>query len=169
MTVAVNDLPRILMFVCSGNTCRSPMAEGFMNFFLEKDGMGHLWRACSAGILASRGLPASELAVKAMSESGVDISRHRSSPLTDWEPPEGTLFFGMTLWHKEELTRTFPELDSSIFLLGEAAGFEDHGTPVEVPDPFGFSISSYRDIAGHISKMTLALASSLGKDPRFAL
>lgn len=157
------------MFVCSGNTCRSPMAEGFMNSFLEKDGMESLWRSRSAGILASRGVPASEFAVRVMSEYGVDISRHRSSSMADWEPPEGTLFLGMTLWHKEELIRTFPERGSRIFLLGEAAGFEDHGTPVEVPDPFGFSMASYRETAGRIREMTLALVSPLGKDPRFIL
>ena len=169
MTVTVNDLPRLLMFVCSGNTCRSPMAEGFMNSFLEKEGSEPLWKACSAGILPSRGIPANEFAVKVMSEYGVDISRHRSTSLTDWELPEGTLFLGMTLWHKEELTRAFPERASSIFLLGEAAGFQDRGTPVEVPDPFGFSIASYRNIAGHVRDMTLALASSLGRDLRFVL
>lgn len=145
------------------------MAEGFMNFFLKKDGMEHQWRACSAGILTSRGIPASEFAVKAMSEYGVDISRHRSSPLMDWIPPEGTIFLGMTLWHKKELAGAFPERASSIFLLGEASGFEDRGIPLEVPDPFGFSIASYRDIAGQVHDMTLALLSSLGKDPRFAL
>lgn len=159
-----NVLPRILMFVCSGNTCRSPMAEGFMNLFLED---GSRWKACSSGILTSRGLPASEFAVRVMSEYGVDISRHRSSAISDWDPPEGTLFFGMTSWHRDEIVRLFPGRSSSIFLLGEAAGFADKGNSAEVQDPFGSSINSYREIAGKIYEMTLALSSLLAIDPGF--
>ena len=152
------------MFVYSGNTCRSPIAEGFMKSFLEERSP---WMACSSGILTSGGLPASELAVSVMSEYGVDISRHRSSTVYDWDPPEGTLFFGMTGWHREELVRIFPGHSSCVFLLGEAAGFADKGNSADVQDPCGFSIASYRDIAGKIREMTLVLASSLGRDPRF--
>lgn len=169
MTAAMSELPRILMFVCSGNTCRSPMAEGFANFFLEQKGMGSFWRACSSGVLAPRGLPASELAVRVMSGYGVDISRHRSSPVADWEPPEQTLFLGMTNWHMEELMRMLPGRSSRIFLLGEAAGFEGAKFPAEVSDPFGLSIASYRKIAEQIHDMTLSLLSSLDNDPRFRL
>lgn len=159
--------PRILMFVCSGNTCRSPIAESFTNHFLKNGDHGSDWHACSAGTLASRGIPASELAVRVMAEHGVDISRHRSSPLGAWTPPEGTLFFGMTKAHERELVRIFPSRSSFIFLLGEATSPSIRGVPTEVPDPYGFSIASYRETTVMIRGMILSLLSSLGKDPRF--
>ncbi|MDT8283970.1 MAG: low molecular weight protein arginine phosphatase [Thermovirgaceae bacterium] len=159
--------PRILMFVCSGNTCRSPIAEGFTNYFLKNGDHGPDWHACSAGTLASCGIPASDLAVRVMAEHGVDISRHRSSPLGSWTPPEGTLFFGMTRAHKDEIARIFPRRASSIFLLGEISAPPVRGVPAEVPDPYGSSIASYRKTAAMIRSMILSLLTSLGKDPRF--
>lgn len=138
-----------------------------MNFLLKQKKHESGWGVCSAGTLASKGIPASDLAVRVMAEHGVDISMHRSSPLGIWEPPGGTLFFGMTMVHKDELSRIFPGRSSSIFLLGEAAGPLNSGGPTEVPDPYGSSVASYREIAGMIRDMTLALLSSLMKDPRF--
>jgi len=154
------------MFVCSGNTCRSPMAEGFMNRCLE-DISGDLpFTACSSGTMASPGLPANPMALKAMQEHGIDISRHRSSPTGIWIPPEETLFFGMTRVHRRELQSIFPGRSSRIFLLGEAAGLGLEQE--EVPDPFGASLEHYREIALILRKMVLGLLDSINSDPRFS-
>ena len=138
-----------------------------MNYFLKGGGMDEAWLACSAGTMASAGQRASEFAVKAMSEFGIDISGHRSSALSDWDPPDGTAFFGMAYPHKRELERVFPGRLSSIFLLGEAAGFTERNKDEEVPDPYGFSMASYRQTAGRIREMTRSLYSSLLKNPGF--
>jgi len=142
------------------------MAEGFMNFFLKDGGLHDAWVACSAGTMASAGQRASEYAVRVMSDFGVDISGHRSSSLSDWDPPDGTVFFGMTFPHKKELERVFPSRLSRIFLLGDAAGFSE-GNREEVPDPYGFSLASYRQTAGRIREMIWSLYSSLVKNPGF--
>ncbi|HDQ93074.1 MAG TPA: low molecular weight protein arginine phosphatase [Synergistetes bacterium] len=154
------------MFVCSGNTCRSPMAEGFMNRFLEESPWGGGFAACSSGTMASRGLPASEMAVKTMKEHGIDISRHRSSPAGIWIPPEDTLFFCMTRRQKMELQNIFSGRSSRIFLLGEAA--DSVLEPEEVPDPFGASLDNYRKIALILLGMVKDLQRSLEKDLRFS-
>lgn len=144
------------------------MAEGMANLLLEKDFRGLPYRACSSGIFASSGLPASEMAVRVMAEQGVDISKHRSSQVNSWEPPEDTLFFGMTRDHQMELSRLFPSRGSRVFLLGDAASPGYRGSLTEVPDPYGFSILSYREIASLIREMLLGLLPSLDKDPRFS-
>lgn len=105
----VNKDPlKVMMFVCSGNTCRSPMAEGFMNHFLKIHGLDGIWGASSSGTMAIDGLPANGLAVRVMSENGIDISRHRSKPAGSWEPPEDSLFLGMTRDHVNCLRNLFP-------------------------------------------------------------
>ncbi len=152
---------RLIIFVCSGNTCRSPMAEGFTNHFLETAKAGGDWRACSSGTMAADGIPANEMAVRVMAEHGIDISRHRSSYAGSWEPPAGTLFFGMARDHVNALKTLFPSSMGSIHLLGEAVRPWYSGTLTEVPDPFGASIESYREIAGLLKEMTLALMKRL--------
>ncbi len=145
------------MFVCSGNTCRSPMAEGFMNHFLEGAEASGTWRALSSGIMTVDGLPANEMAIRVMAEHGIDISRHRSSLAGSWEPPAGTLFFGMAREHVSALRTIFPSRKDYIRLLGDAARPFYDGPVVEVPDPFGSRIESYREISGLLKEMILAL------------
>jgi len=72
--------PLRLLFVCSGNLCRSPMAEGIARYLGEERGLDLEIRSC--GTIARPGMEASENAVAACQEKGVDISDHRSQPLT---------------------------------------------------------------------------------------
>ncbi|HBG14904.1 MAG TPA: hypothetical protein DDW96_06255 [Synergistaceae bacterium] len=155
------DRLKVMMFVCSGNTCRSPMAEGFMNHFLQIHGLDGMWITSSSGTMATDGLPANELAIRVMSEHGIDISRHRSKPAGSWEPPEGSLFLGMTREHVNCLKNLFPRRRGAVRLLGEASRPFYEGDILEVPDPFGCSLASYREVAGVIREMTMGLLDSL--------
>jgi len=92
-----------------------------------------------------------------MAEHGIDISRHRSSLAGSWEPPAGTLFFGMAREHVSALRTIFPSRKDYIRLLGDAARPFYDGPVVEVPDPFGSRIESYREISGLLKEMILAL------------
>jgi protein-tyrosine phosphatase len=69
-----------IVFVCSGNTCRSPMAEGIFNALSKQKGAGHFSLSC--GLSAMHGMPASYNAVAAAAEYGADISGHLSRPVT---------------------------------------------------------------------------------------
>ena len=74
-------LPGLVLFVCTGNTCRSPMAEGIYNALAIHNDLDS--RAISAGVSTQEGMPASFGAQNAMAELGIDISLHSSQPLTN--------------------------------------------------------------------------------------
>ena len=153
---------REVVFVCSGNTCRSPMAEGFARHFLKLHGLDDRWSASSLGIMAIDGLPATEFAVRVMLEHGIDISGHRSRRAESWNPPEGSLVLGMTREHVDRMKRLHSGEGTTILLLGEASLPFCRGEALEVPDPFGSGLSRYRGVAAIIREMTLGLVHGLG-------
>ncbi|HON56656.1 MAG TPA: low molecular weight protein arginine phosphatase, partial [bacterium] len=69
-----------ILFICSGNTCRSPMAEALLNYELEKDNIKD-YEAESAGIHCFNEMPASENSIKVMQELDIDITDHKSKKI----------------------------------------------------------------------------------------
>ena len=128
-----------VLFVCTGNICRSPMAEGLFRRLLgnRKD-----IEVASAGVNAVRGQPPSLHAVAALLAEGVDISGLRSQPLTFALIDRATHIFAMTGAHLETIHMLFPNGIEKTFLLRE---FEEPGTTVwrDVPDPIGMSRDIY--------------------------
>lgn len=100
-----------ILFVCTGNTCRSPMAEAFANHYLRQAGLASAWFATSAGTAVWQRVPAAEGAVKAMKEYALDISRHRSRSIEEISVLDAVLILGMTQAHTDILRGLFPTLD----------------------------------------------------------
>jgi protein-tyrosine-phosphatase len=138
------------------------MAEGFMRYFLGLHGLTGGWNVSSSGVMAIEGLPAAELAIRVMSEHGIDISEHRSRPVSALSPSEGSLVLGMTREHVSRMKTLLPDRGLTICLLGEASRPFYGGEAPEVPDPFGSGLSRYREVAAIIRAMTLNLACILG-------
>jgi glycine hydroxymethyltransferase len=130
-----------VLFVCTGNVCRSPMAEGlFRRLLAGRDDI----RVQSAGVSAGRGMPASRHAVQALSVDGVELADFRSQPLSEELVGQATHIFVMTRDHKRLIELLFPEAAEKTYLLRE---FEP-GAP-DVPDPIGLGRETYercRDI-----------------------
>ena len=128
-----------ILFVCTGNICRSPIAEGLFRRLIgnRKD-----IEVVSAGVHAVRGQPPSLYAVQVCEEDGVDISNLRSQPLTAELVDEATHIFGMTGAHLESIHMLFPHGADKAFLLRE---FEEPGATVwrDVPDPIGMGRDVY--------------------------
>lgn len=133
-----------ILFVCSGNTCRSPMAEGL---FRKKAGQRGLDAECSsAGIMTYNGLPASENAVKAMGELYIDISNHKSADIRSLNPYDFDLFVPMTLSHAQALLQ-----------LGVSKN-EIYIFESDVSDPYGGSLEVYRATRNEIDENLEGLA-----------
>jgi len=144
---------KTLLFVCTGNLCRSPMAEGLCRDAAAKLGK---YRAISAGVGAINGLPPTHHSVRAVKELGIDISQQRSQMLTAELVREADLILGMTESHVEAIFSLYPEAEEKTYLLGD---FEDNLAPHEreVPDPIGSSYSIYVHCRDRIQRGVLTL------------
>lgn len=118
-----------ILFVCTGNTCRSPMAEGILNKLAGERNLDVF--AKSAGISAAEGSPASVNSVKACDEIGVDISGHRSTQLTNQMFYEADEVVPMTKTHQIIMQDAFKNREKILPAL-------------DVPDPFGGDLEEYR-------------------------
>lgn len=118
-----------ILFVCTGNTCRSPMAEGILNKLAGERNLDVF--AKSAGISAAEGSPASVNSVKACEEIGVDISGHRSTQLTNQMFYEADEVVPMTKTHQIIMQDAFKNREKILPAL-------------DVPDPFGGNLEEYR-------------------------
>jgi len=125
-----------VLVVCTGNTCRSPMAEGWLKEHLKGTG----WTAESAGVMAGVGSGASPEAIEAMKELGIDISSHRSRQVTEAMVAEASVILAMTEGHWREIVRHFPETEEKTYLV-HAFGLEEMR---DVADPYGLPVAAYR-------------------------
>lgn len=128
-----------VLFVCTGNICRSPIAEGlFQRLVAHRNDI----EVASAGVHAVRGQPPSLYAVQVCADEGVDIGHLRSQPLTATLIDRATHIFAMTGAHLETIHLLFPHGADKSYLLRE---FEEAGTTVwrDVPDPIGLGRDVY--------------------------
>ena len=140
---------KLVVFICTANVCRSPMAEKLFEEAVAKSGTKKKIRVFSAGISAMDGDQASENSVIASSEVGLDLSDHRSSALTRAMIENASVIFCMTESHRALLNMYFEVPESSpIFLMRE---FVSEGS-TELPDPFGQDIEVYRTCRDHMKE-----------------
>src|SRR5256884_3001539 len=136
-------LVKSVLFVCTGNVCRSPIAEGLFRRLLgnRKD-----IEVGSAGVHAVRGQPPSAHAIDVCAAEGVDIRDQRSQPLTPTLIEAATHIFAMTGAHVEAIQMLFPNAADKTFLLRE---FEEAGATCwrDVPDPIGLGRDVYNSCA----------------------
>jgi len=128
-----------LLFVCTGNICRSPMAEAIARKLLDARGLPDV-AVSSAGTAAWDGAPASEGAYLIALEHGLDLSAHRARQLTSDLVADSDLVLGMSLHHVERAEALGGQ--GKAHLLGSYAG--RHGATAQVEDPFGGDLDEYR-------------------------
>ena len=133
-----------LIFVCTGNTCRSPMAEGLLRALLPED-FG--WEISSAGVCAANGWPVSANAVKALREKEIDISSLTSETLTPDLIAEANLLITMTKGHRKAVLAAVSESEGKVFLL---KSFEVAKYAADIGDPVGGNLDVYRQVRDEI-------------------
>ncbi len=127
-----------ILFVCSGNTCRSPMAEGIFNKKAREHKLDAI--AFSAGVSAFPGMPVTEHAVEAAREKGADISAHTAAPVTEALLESCSVALCMTSGHALALKAAFPQYSDKIRLLSRH----------DISDPFGGTLADYERAADEI-------------------
>lgn len=128
-----------ILFVCTGNVCRSPMAEGLFRHAIK--GRSD-YQVVSAGLGAMDGQPPSAHAVRALAELGLDISQLRSRMLTRQLVEQADYIFGMTQGHVDAICMLYPQASEKTFVLRE---FEENLAPYEkdISDPIGCNYDVY--------------------------
>lgn len=128
-----------ILLVCTGNTCRSPMAQSILQQKLDARAEG-AFKICSAGIGAMNGAPVSWPALAVIKENGQDLSGHRGRPVDSQMIEEAVLVLTMSRHHSRSLLERFPRAAARIFTLGEYVG----ASHIEVRDPIGGNLEEYR-------------------------
>ena len=140
-----------IVFICTGNTCRSPMAEGLFKALNGEQKTG--LEAVSAGIFTNNGMPASENAVIVSKELGADISNHKSQMLNGDIVNDAKYLVCMTGAHYDQILLKFPNVSYKLFTL----------LPTDIDDPFGGNIDEYRSCATQIKSAVESIIERLSK------
>lgn len=142
-----------ILFVCTGNTCRSAMAAGIMDKIAQERELDI--RIESAGIFADGNHPANDKAIEALKAYDIDLSYHRSQPVTDKVIVQCDLVLTMTEAHKQFLARLAA---GKVYTLSEYVGEEG-----DIADPIYGTLDTYKAVAEELYRLLELLADKLEK------
>ena len=148
---------RMILFICSGNICRSPMAEYMLK---QRLGRNSTWKICSAGVMAGAGISASQSAMKVLKKRGIDMSAHISRQVTRELVDEASLIIVMTIGHFEEMRMSFPDAEQKLFLLNS---FNPKAKNRDVADPMGANEDFYSEVYRQIEMALPGLIDFINK------
>lgn len=152
-----------ILLVCTGNTCRSSMAEGLLKKMLTEafGPVAEQYEVRSAGVAASPGDKASAPAVEVMAEAGIDLSGHQATRLTPDLAAAADLVLTMTAGHKQAVLQLAPTARTKTFTLKEyvrirlgpdGEGRDGSAGGEDIADPYGAETAVYRSCAGELQE-----------------
>lgn len=147
-----------ILFVCTGNTCRSPMAEAI----LKSRNLPGI-EVKSAGVYAMDGSPASENTRKVLAENGIEFDSHQASILNDALVNWTSYIITMTASHKAAVISMFPDAAGKTFTLKE---FATGNSNSDIVDPFGGPIEQYRQTYNELNDMLIKMIHRLQNENR---
>jgi protein-tyrosine-phosphatase len=134
---------RSVLFVCTANICRSPMAMGL--FYAQVMPSACDWRIASVGIFAAPGYPAAQNTLVLLRHKGIDLSGHRSAQITQEIMSDYNLILTMERGQKEALQVAFPDHAQKVYLMSEMVGGN-----WEIADPVGGALVEFEETAREI-------------------
>lgn len=148
-----------ILFVCTGNICRSPIAEAIAKRLWQGRARDKM-KIHSAGTVALPGFKAAPLSIKMMKKRGIDINLHRSTPLTTKTIEEADLILVMEQEHRKQILHTSPSAEGKVFLLKHfALGIEE-----DIDDPIGGSPQNHQKCVQQIEESIRGLIWKLSKN-----
>ena len=133
-----------VLFVCTGNTCRSPMAEGLFRKAIEGR---NDFEVGSAGVAAYKGSTASPETLSILKKRGASLDGFKSRPVSDALLKQATHVFAMTEGHLAMLEARFSDHADKFYLVREFSGISDKRQGIDVPDPIGMGMAAYEEVA----------------------
>lgn len=141
-----------IMFICTGNICRSAMAHKLFEKKLIDEKINNV-QVYSCGIHASIGdIPTYE-AKRVMEEYDVDISKHRATNIKYSKIEQMDLILCATISHKFAVLEMYPNLEGKVFTMKEYVDYNrEYHRPINIKDPWGYDIETYRSCAAEIDE-----------------
>lgn len=142
-----------IMFICTGNICRSAMADWLLKQKIKETGIGDI-EVCSCGIYAQDGdTPTYEAKSVMQDEYGIDISSHRATNIRNSKIKEMDLILCATMRHKEAVIDIYPELKEKVFTMKEYINYDrKYHDKIDIKDPWGYDIETYRSCLSEIEE-----------------
>ena len=150
-----------ILFVCTGNSCRSVMAEAYFRHLVADHSSEFL--IGSAGVGAMDGYPASQETVRVMREHGIDVSKHQSRKITSAMVRTADKIFVMEAMHKEVILRSWPEAGEKVHLLTEYSVDDfKKSLEIDIPDPIRMTDNFYDNVFQVIRECVAHIAEEFG-------
>ena len=138
-----------VMFVCTGNICRSAMAEGLFIKLIKDNNLKIDVYSC--GIYAENGDYATYNAIEAARYYDADISNHRATNIRSSQIEDMDIILCATNAHKNMVISMYPELISKVYTMKEYADIDDNGRNMDINDPWGHDMYTYKKCAQEIN------------------
>lgn len=152
-----------IMFICTGNICRSAMAHWLLVKKIEDLGRKDI-EVYSCGIYAENGDTSTYEAKTVMQEYGVDLSKHRATNIRNSNIKDMDLILCATISHKNAVLDFYPELEDKVFTMKEYVNYNrEYHDKTNIKDPWGYDIETYRSCASEIDECLNLLINKVNK------
>jgi protein-tyrosine-phosphatase len=133
---------KVILFICTGNSCRSVMAEYLLKQRFHTRLNIEIFSAGTGVLIRSA---ASAETISVLRERGIDATKHISQPANTILLKQADLIFVMTRNHRNQILEHVPGVEKRVYLLKEFANISDSESDLDIPDPIGSSHQSYQD------------------------